>query len=771
VARHDILNKGSTSAEERIRRLQQSLGQDLQRLSPDTRRWVEREVARWHAEVSRDACQTPLEAMPAMLAQVRAQDYLSEPVGIRQFIEDPHYLGSLGKDFVYPRIVTDLEELFEGDYHEVVLAGSQGWGKSRMAEVGIAYEVYQLSCLKDPAATYGLMTGSALAFLNVSVRLEQAIRVLFKGLFSILRASPYFREVFPYAPNLTTEIRFPRGIICYPVAASEESIMGEGIFSACIDEVNFMDTVERSRRTAPGAGRLYDQGETVYNRIARRIRTRMNQRGKLPGHIWLISSARYPGDFTERKEAQAKTDPRIFVRHYALWDTKPKTVFMPQTFQVELGTINHCSRVLDGTETDVDRERVIDVPMDFREEFERDPDACVRDYAGVSTLSITPFMPRRDLIRQMFELGAEAGLRHPFTRQEVTLQAPDMEMQHLVPEHLHWIQRPKLNAHGAPIVDRGQVVTERVLFPALYYAHVDLSRTIDATGLAIGHVIDTKKVVRFDDQTGRNTEEIKPIIRVDLVLRVVAPRRGEIDIPRIRSLFYQLSRPPIGMQFGKITFDTFGSQESVKTLNDNGYSADTFSVDVDMTAFETLKTAIYDRRVWCCENPKLEMELAQLERTPNKIDHPNCAGASKDLADCLAAVVYHCEEGWRRGQMSAGMFKVGIVERPGAEWAVDIDDRQVRASEMQFRACPPTLTTSLELGSDVEARPTTRGRELNSFEWTCQHCGGSGVVTLQVGLAAWGFVCELDRAHSLACSGCDADARESLRVRTRDLRL
>jgi hypothetical protein len=110
-----------------------------------------------------------------------------------------------------------------------------------MAEVGVAYEIYQLSCLKNPAATYGLMTGSTLAFLNVSVRLEQATRVLFKGLCGILRASPYFRDVFPYAPNLTTEIRFPRGVTCYPVAANEEAIMGEGVFSASIDEINFMD--------------------------------------------------------------------------------------------------------------------------------------------------------------------------------------------------------------------------------------------------------------------------------------------------------------------------------------------------------------------------------------------------------------------------------------------------------------------------------------------------------------------------------------------------
>jgi hypothetical protein len=110
VSPDNIRRQRSLSTEERLLRLQQSLAQDLERLSPDTRRWVGREVARWHAEVS-DGSQSPLDAMPATLAQVRAQDYVREPVGVRQFIEDPQFLGSMGKDFVYPRIVADLEEL------------------------------------------------------------------------------------------------------------------------------------------------------------------------------------------------------------------------------------------------------------------------------------------------------------------------------------------------------------------------------------------------------------------------------------------------------------------------------------------------------------------------------------------------------------------------------------------------------------------------------------------------------------------------------------
>lgn len=96
-------------------------------------------------------------------------DYKRKPVSIRTFILDPQYLGRGIGDSIYPRIVDDLEELFEGQYSEVLLTGGIGWGKSRMAELGICYEIYRLSCLREPASVYGLMPGSTLGFLAVSV--------------------------------------------------------------------------------------------------------------------------------------------------------------------------------------------------------------------------------------------------------------------------------------------------------------------------------------------------------------------------------------------------------------------------------------------------------------------------------------------------------------------------------------------------------------------------------------------------------------------------
>ena len=71
-------------------------------------------------------------------------------------------------------------------------------GKTVFAEVGICYDLYKVSCLKNPADAYGLLPNSNVAFINVSVNKAQASKVIFGGIGNLIRNSPYFRERFPF---------------------------------------------------------------------------------------------------------------------------------------------------------------------------------------------------------------------------------------------------------------------------------------------------------------------------------------------------------------------------------------------------------------------------------------------------------------------------------------------------------------------------------------------------------------------------------------------
>ena len=617
-------------------------------------------------------------ARPPHVEAVRNQlytlNYKTKPVDVVTFVQDRSYLGGTLRGNLYPRLLDDLQELFSSDYVEVLLKGSIGWGKTTFAYVAICYDLYMVSCLRDPADAFGLIPGTSLAFVNISVTEKMARRILFKGIFNLIRQSPYFRENFAYDPSITSEIRFPRGVIAYPVATTEQSLLGEGVFSAAFDEMNFYSVVERSKLVPEGG--TYDQAQMLYNRLSRRLKSRMNQRGRMPGHLFMVSSSRYPNDFTERKAKEALDgDKSIFVRDYATWETKPAKTFMSETFKVEVGDQSKRSRVLNGGEDNVNEERVIDVPMDYKQEFELDTDAAVRDFAGIPVLAIRPFIVRREKINDMFMRGAEVGAKHPFTRLDVTLE--NDEIDRLLPENLVYEEVELIN-------EKRQKVKVKRLYGKYgkRFIHVDLAKSQDACGLGVGLITGEKWVERGIGKDKHN--ELKPIIRMELVLRIVAPKNGEIDIAKVRGIIYQLA--DLGCEFEMISYDSWQSTESVQTLKNECYNADTYSVDIDATAYEETKMALYDDRLICYEIPMLKKELGSLEKNEKtgKIDHP--AGSSKDLGDVVAGVVHHAEEYFVNGAPRwRGVEGISV----GTKWTPDtLEEKQQELYEKIARGVP-----------------------------------------------------------------------------------
>lgn len=580
-----------------------------------------------------------LKENPTAINDVYSDEYFERPVKIKQFIEDPYYLGQTLGSGIYPKVKESLIELFDGNYFEVVLGGAIGWGKSTMAYIGVAYDIYLVSCIKSPAQSFGLIPGSNVAFLNVSVNKRQAQRIMFSGLFNLIKNSPYFRERFQWDKSIETELRFPRNVFAYPVAASPQAMLGEGVFSAAFDEMNFYQVVEDSRKNPEGGE--FDQAFALYNLMSRRIRSRMNKRGRLPGHLWLVSSARYPNDFTERKAAEALTDPTIFVREYSDWETKPATSYMQRadggmaTFDVEVGDITRRTRVLTGEEKDVDPQRVIRVPEDYREVFTKDPDGAVRDHAGISVLTVRPFITQRHLVAEMFKYSDEHGMKHPYSEFTVTLQDAS---EHLLQQNFHFTEQDDLD-------ETGKEIKKVKLAPGPYFAHVDLALRNDACGFAVGHIVGWRKVWRGVGPDRH--EETKPIIRIDLVLQIVAPKYGEINIASVRGLLYALRE--MGMYFGMVSYDSWNSADSIQTLKSAGFTAEVFSLDRDTEGYQALKDAIYDARLLCYSHPILNRELTSvmLNEKKGKIDHT--PQGSKDCSDAVAGVVYHAEQSFATG--------------------------------------------------------------------------------------------------------------------------
>lgn len=383
---------------------------------------------------------------------------------------------------------------------------------------------------------------------------------------------------------------------------------------------NFLGAMSKEQQASHVRHGHIDNAELLYAAINRRIRSRFLSRGKLPGKLFLVSSKRTLTDFTERRILEARDDPHVFVREYANWSVRDPKEFMSSKFRVLVGNDTIGSKIIDDSESMEEfKERedvqIIEVPDDFRDDFERDLESSIRDIAGIATVAVSPFFRNREKIMACID----RSYRHPFTQEVWDMS----EAGKFITEELF-----RVNEMG-----------ERVLIhhpEASRHVHIDPSIRNDFTGIAIGHTYGYKDIIR--KQNGVLTLEKRPLIWMDLVLRV-RPMYGEdIIFADIRKMIYALSE--MGMPIRYVSLDTYQSFDSIQAYQSRGYEAEVISVDRPMSAYDSLKGAIYDDRLKFYYYAPLIEELKRLEYNvvKKKVDHP--IDFFKDCADAVCGVVY-----------------------------------------------------------------------------------------------------------------------------------
>lgn len=531
------------------------------------------------------------------------------------FLLDPYYMGETGKN-IYPKLIDDLIEIFDGGpYLEIHLTGGIGWGKSTLAEFIEARMIAECLAHRDPASAFGLMPGSTISFVNISVSETQARRVIFSGLGQKIKRSPFFQEYGRPDPRVVSELRFPKQILVSPVSSTDNSVLGLDLWGGVMDESNFMAVVEKSTAKSR-QGKRYDQAESIYNAMMRRMKSRFMTVGTLPGKLVLVSSKTFPDTFMERrmKEVQDTGEKGVFIRDYSTWEPKPPGTYSGATFAVEVGDISNMSRILEPGQEDSALGKVVHPPEEFRGEFEKDIDQAIRDLAGIATATINPYLREFNKVNMAIDQR-----EHPFSVIETNL----IDGGHLLEEFLLEEDERK-----------GKVVILNPESPR--WVHVDPSLTGDATGFCMGHVGGLVEVHRRDSDTEQWITDEAPLFVVDVALRIIPPPMGEIDFVKVRQLVYDLK--DMGFDIKGVSMDSYQSRESIQHYRKRGYQAELISVEKE-GAYKLVKDAFYEKRVMMYRYKPLLEELRRLEydKKSGKIDHP--AGGSKDVADGLCGVV------------------------------------------------------------------------------------------------------------------------------------
>lgn len=621
ITEKDGRSRSSRTAEEEAAFLKK----ELDSLSPDERQAVEVMLAEMR-DREEEASLTP-----TLYDYVGDIEYKHRPVDIETFIRDDYFLGKTC-DALYPRLLEDLRELFEsGYYHEVILTGSIGWGKTYLASIGICRILYELSCMKNPHRAYGIAPDSNISIVCLSVSETLAIKVAFENIATKIDGSGYFSEYFPYE-RTKTELRFPNHIWVAARASTDTAALGLNTIGALVDETNFMPKPKGS----DPRHQIVDRAEVIYNSLKRRMKSRFQELGRLPGSLFIVSSKQTEDDFTANRIREAKEDATVFVRDYALWEVKPKGTYSEEVFHVLCGNEQTPSKILDAAEVEkFSKEKpegciIVEVPMDFHPEFDSDLEGSIRDIAGISTVAVSPYIQRREKI----EDAVDPTLFHPFSAMEFDASRGGV---------FQWgrVVRPRLER------GQGSVMIERmrpILNPdAPRHVHIDPALRNDALGFCMAHVGGWKSVERKTEDRKLYTEQA-PVYIVDLILRVVPPPGDEIILGDVRRLIYELSEH--GYVITSVSMDQFQSADTIQKLGKKGYTASVVSVDRTPDPYDNLKMALYEDRVHYYAYPPLLKELRELElhfvggsvRRRRKIDHP--IQGSKDCSDALAGVCF-----------------------------------------------------------------------------------------------------------------------------------
>lgn len=502
--------------------------------------------------------------------------------------------------------------------NSLYLAGEQliPTHNTTLAQIINAYYLYLVSVEKYPQRRFSLMPSSSIVFAMLNRTDSLAKDVTFKEFYSMIDNSPYFKEEFPFDKDVKSKLVFPKNVEVIYSGAYSKSLLGKNIIGGIIDEMNFMSVVKKSKQSKDGD--QFDQAQEVYRSLTRRRKSRFMLNGKLPGCLCLVSSTGHPNDFTEKriqeleKEAEDDNPALTYIWKKSQWEVVPSERFSGKKFLLEVGDERRDPRIISSYNEAKEGIDVIEVPTEYKNDFVRDMNGSMRDFAGRTTLATKSFMGSKDGIWNIATLFENEGFVPIFKKNEIY---SDEELPEVNPE---WVLKNP---------------------DAKRVAHIDLAVIGDSCGIAIGHsdkLIDIRKV---DRATGRTHVETLPRVVYDLLFTIIPIHGVEIDFAQVRALLYFL-RDELGIPIKIVTFDGFQSVDSKQMLLKKRFMTDYLSVDGKNSYkfYNSLKQGIHNEQVLAPEHPRCFNELEQLEFVKAKkiVDHP--PQGSKDTADGMCGV-------------------------------------------------------------------------------------------------------------------------------------
>ena len=235
------------------------------------------------------------------------------PVDIETFVRSKDFLGLgiKGEDkggTVFPGVLEELKTINSGQFNAVILTGGIGAAKTYSAAISLVYCLYKLLLHDDPHAAVGMDANSPIIFACQNRSKKLAERNTFALVRSIILKSAWFQMNAPWHERLTSRIKFMnQNVEVWPASGDAMDLLGLNVFSAIIDEANFFALTERSKRATDGG--MYDGARESFEGLLGRKLSRFDDNA---GMIFIVSSRRFEGQFTDQLEAEFEDDAHAY---------------------------------------------------------------------------------------------------------------------------------------------------------------------------------------------------------------------------------------------------------------------------------------------------------------------------------------------------------------------------------------------------------------------------------------------------------------------------
>lgn len=560
---------------------------------------------------------------------VKESEQIRPIVPVKEWINSDYYVGRDARK-LYPYWKDLICDIFENgqQYTTVVLTGGIGTGKSTCGLYILLRKLYELSCYKNIAGIFGMMTNSFTAFLYFSLTKYQAERTGFGQMRSIIDGIPYFNEKFCRNKYRNSVLDFPENVRLF-YGSSTGDMIGMNVIASILDEANFF---------GDSSGSDVDYGNVVklHDSIMSRQSSRYTRNGINHSLSIVISSSTFQSSYTQQLYEKSLTDSSIKYARARLWDIKPKGTYSNEMFYVFAGNDKFDPFII-GSTSDLSvklgisldpsltvkeaitklsqeyRNLIDEVPIDFYPNYANNVIQGLQDFSGMSVASTGKLFSSRSV----FESCIDESIQPLFSKNEFTVETCNDEPSNCIQYYLNGIEFPHKECPR--------------------YLHIDIGVSNDAYGIACCYKHGNKIVDGVE----------APEFYYDFTLRIVpppAPKR--VSISRCHE-FIKYMRDNLGLRIGLITFDQFQSMASRQYLEENGFNVAYQSVDKTDTQYLYFVDSMYKGNVHFSREfaEAIRNELFNLiwYRQKQKVDHPSDTkhGGMKDRCDAVVGALYN----------------------------------------------------------------------------------------------------------------------------------